>query len=406
MGKETDISQYTWKKWLNVLWHEFRRFVIYAILVGLVLFSGVLLGETLTTASSIIVFALAVFVISVILPLIGQRLHGALVDTLYYSAAIAATLVIFIANGNELRINEISLEMEDKERALTRAKSRLEQFENAQDRRQNQLPALSAEEREAEAAMAAPWVRALLSIEAELSPTLLEDLGFNRLVEQLPQQLANCSAARDRLSSLNVQAAQLEFEEINSIEYDTWDSGFFRRWDADAQSMGHNLNAEILYVMIQDALDDVQDCNRFQGPAERLLESPDSYARLLGLVAIADLVDPPWLGADSNPEANARLAQIETLEETRRNRDRLVGAVNRLELEIEEAQTELAATRSDLSSRETDLENLAAELDAARSSRPQGMIARAKDWGDRVWPYLLIAMLGMKLARRPMLALK
>lgn len=376
---------------------EVIRLVIYITLVAGIAFLGWLLGEAMSPLFSIFGFALAVFVIAVMLPMIEKPLHGGLVDTIYYSSAIVATLVIFIANGNERMANQIGLEIEEQEQSLEQARFRLSRLEVTQEQNEDLLEKLREKLVDANEAINTPGAAELQRVEAELSSEMIKALGVDKLIEVLPQRLSRCDTSRQNLSTLTAQAFQLEVERNFNIG---------PRLGAAARGRELNARDAMIQSMIQAAADEVAICDRFQSSAEKLLSAPDSYARLLGLVTISDLVDTSWGGLGNGPQARARLSQVEEFEEIRRTRNVLTGNVNTLENRVSEGRAELAAGSSEIVSIETEIGVLEKNLDETRSNRLAGSIARAKDWGDRIWPFLLISLLGMKLARKPLFALR
>ena len=368
---------------------------IYFALVGVIIFVGWLIGEVLNPLSSIIGFAVAVVMIAAVLPMIKLPLDGGWVDTIYYSAAICATLVIFIANGNERLANQIGLEIEEKELSLEEARFGLSRIASSQELSEGQLVGNRAELTDLNVALNSPEAVEFLGTEAELSATMIKSFGLDRLIVFLPQRLSRCVASRENLSSLNVQALQLEMEQNFSIQ---------PRLGTVARGRELNVRDAMIQGMIQGAVEDVAICERFQRPAEQLLTAPNSYARLLGLLAISELIDLPWVGSDSEQQSTTVLTQIEEFEETRQRRDVLTRSVDGMEKMVSEGRAALIASNVEITARASELETLEKELAETKASRLVGSIAHAKDWGDRIWPFLLITLLGMKLARKPMLA--
>ena len=368
---------------------------IYFALVGVIIFVGWLIGEVLNPLTSIIGFAAAVVMIAAVLPMIKLPLDGGWVDTIYYSAAICATLVIFIANGNERLANQIGLEIEEKELSLEEARFGLSRIASSQELSEGQLVGNRAELTDLNVALNSPEAVEFLGTEAELSATMIKSFGLDRLIVFLPQRLSRCVASRENLSSLNVQALQLEMEQNFSIQ---------PRLGTVARGRELNVRDAMIQGMIQGAVEDVAICERFQRPAEQLLTAPNSYARLLGLLAISELIDLPWVGSDSEQQSTTVLTQIEEFEETRQRRDVLTRSVDGMEKMVSEGRAALIASNVEITARASELETLEKELAETKASRLVGSIAHAKDWGDRIWPFLLITLLGMKLARKPMLA--
>lgn len=340
-----------------------------------------------STASNLVmtVYAFSILALALFMPLIKKSLHGGIVDIIYYGSAIFAALIFFIGNAKEREKNYILADLELLNGQLSQMHQLYAVRESILNDVKDQLNHQQSILKDSEARRKEPWVQELVEAELEVSKDLIFQLKFDDLVAYLPHKLKECENYSRELDSLIQLYTDLAFIENGLREPTDWAS------DSDNMLVGavDSLQAKI------------RNCQGFQPSAERVIADIDyNYVDLLTLHSLATNSNVNWRGwVEPSEQVALKLRRISLLSSILQRPEIIAGKIDTLDSRIQELHrelNELELSRGDIQER---YDTLQAEVRDIENAAIDGIVRRAKDWGDRYWPYFLILLLGMKIAR-------
>lgn len=392
------------------------HFSIYFGAVGF-LFYVLSNGEDLTdveaTLASIGFFALAVAAVGLAMPIFGWNLPKLPVDTIYYSSAILATVVLFVGNANDRAILDLQVSISDKRVELRTLETRIVNQTTALAARQQNIEDLEDSVESARRILKRPEAIDQIEREIEVALSLERQTGLAQFWEQIDTVLADCSILEQRLElerATNPEAFGIvNTQQILDDTLQNTNGGLdsrFQSGDDFPDLTDFPLTPEQLRYAAE-LMENVAACTTLRTDQESISMEPAGYNRLFELEALRRSsayrrISGSQIGPEFDEETQNMMSLISEVRSAQelaaRGPEALQSASNAIEGTSEAlANAEQSATdvRSDIAQLERDLEQL--------EDQPLIGLARwAKEQGAVTWPFLLIMMLGMKLAREPL----
>ncbi|UWQ53224.1 hypothetical protein [Leisingera caerulea] len=390
--------------------------MIYFVAVGLCfyLFSR---GEELTdvgaTLASIGFFGVAVVVIGLAMPMLGANLPKLPVDTIYYSAAILATVVLFVGSVNERAILNLQTNIESKTIELSRYeldKRRL--AEVLINRQETRLELEVAIENALEKIETADAIE-LVEREVEVAQALELQTGLGKFWEETKAVLGSCSVREQRLElerAINPEAFGLVNPE--QIFDDTFQDMNSRldRGTVLGDRLPNLKDAPLTPEQLRyaaDLLDDVAACSRLRTDHERISTEAAGYNRLFALEGMRrssayTRISGNQISTAIDDETQSMMSLISEIRSAHELAARGPSALESANNAIAETRDALSSSEQSATDIQLEVERLRGDLEKIKDQPLVGKARWAKEQGEVTWPFLLIMMLGMKLARDPL----
>lgn len=363
------------------------------ILVFLLFLLGISIGLSQLVDDrqiAIILFAFVVVILSPIMPFIGQKLNGRLVDAIYYVAAISGVVLLFVSEEPAQNVVELQRSLARLNMDITDERTRneiliakIEDFESEAVKNEDRI-------RDIEQWLGKEAQQTLIREETDRSRRLTDALSLEGIAKYVEKEKALCDAQEDLLIRAKVS---IEFERQQSI------------------SGGNNGIANSLSISDQLQLDGINRqlhrCWMLINPSENRISSSESgYDRLLGIfdVAVGILLNETWGSlAVVLPEPSPKQVQeIEKVRELQQARYELAWAQSRtkelVQLSQDAAKSKIGVV-DEINLIARSISDTEEALFDAKTQSLTGIALLTKEWLTFTWPYFLISILGLKLAR-------
>ena len=392
----------------------FVNFLAYFVIVAIAWFF-LSHGKDLTDASSALFsigfFAIIVACVGFAMPTIRAPLPTLAVDTIYYSAAIIAAVLFFVGSTferkiieAEARIGSVRLTLKIEEAETARLSSNLQ---NAQFKLSNLERAI----KEAREFLESDEASDLIDREIEVALELERRTGLSKFWNETDAVLASCSILEQRIElerSINPQAFGLVDpfplnDDLLSNNF-SGSNGVFGRHDNFPRLTDPPLTPESLRNAA-DLMNDVAACSSFRMDHERVSKEVAGYNRLFLLEAMrkssgfSRIVDTQVTRLYDD-ETQRRISLVSELRNAQDLDAAAEDALERAKSQVKKASESLEDSEENKASIQSGLEELEKSLEEIKGQNLIGLVLWAKQQGAETWPFILIAVLGMKLARK------
>lgn len=392
------------------------HFSIYFGTVG-ILFYLLSNGEDLTdveaTLASIGFFALAVAVVGLAMPIFGWNLPKLPVDTIYYSSAILATVVLFVGNANDRAILDLRVSISEKRVELRELETRIVDQTTTLATRQQNIADLEGSVESARRILERPEAVDLIEREIEVALSLERETGLAQFWEQIDAVLADCSILEQRLElerATNPEAfGMVNTQQILDDALQITNGGLDKRFQSGADFpdlTDFPLTPEQLRY-VSELMGNVAACTTLRTDHESISMEPAGYNRLFGLEALRRSsayrrISGSQIGPEFDEETQIMMSLISEVRSAQELAARGPEALQSASNAIEETSAALANVERSATDVRSDIAELERDLEQLEDQPLIGLARWAKEQGEVTWPFLLIMMLGMKLARDPL----
>ncbi len=351
----------------------------------------------------IALFGLAMLTLAIAFPHVSDHLHGETVDLIYYSVGIAAAVLLFVSRESEQRVGRLSGQialLTENQRSLADRSSALRA---ATVSGRKELEEVRASIDATRKRIAAPELKELTASEREVSEAILASPPFARHADHLRSRQKLCSQI---VPALRTENSYL-FAQINRLRVYPAER---EPWKEMQRSLEHSRDL-VDQARFEANTRHIDECAKVDKTLEQLQRSSPSFDKVLALKgdmlqsALETKFDPSSLDTliavstrnekisviiERIAEAVAQPLSLRSLERTA---GQLEADIPRHAMRARRAKTMAHALRSKSTGLKTAVHRI-------RDEPARGLVL----WSGRMlmfyWPYMLIAFLALKIARK------
>jgi len=364
------------------------RFVAYFGLAGLV--AWIASGASPTPQFAVVVYAICVLLIAVAMPALRCELNPLAVDTLYYLAAAIAAAMYFIAAEPDQKLVDLQTTLSDDRSSVKETEAEIAALQGELSTVTEKIDPGAEKVQELEKELGEDWAQRHV---ASGDPNTIRVIDAVEQAEafafRVSAEAAQCDVTLDLLAKARA-FRQLDEKPRDGLQIPDF-AAEFREQDYERE---------------------MSRCSLVSVLRSRIDALGAGAERAVGLLALSrDEYLTSALFGYSQPSAvlsEADLAKVASVYRLRTLRSSYESAVSELA-----ALGETSKTLSDRISKESkSVETLNTKIEATQQAIKEtkdhpleGLALRAKGWMTFRWPFFLIALLGMKLARKPLFLL-
>jgi len=353
---------------------------------------GFIISITITNEQAqIFIFGITIFLTALIFPKYVGLVDSSGVDLIYYGSAILAAIILFIST--EVRINKINLESEITAIEVEIANLSLQLAETK--KKENQIGSrikINAEKLERFDPIASISREYFLSNEKSISTKIFEIMKFERLEPAISRRKEECIKTIREASKFideqrGIRRDFLGRPTSNYVSSKTMGCSIFNTFYRSVRFDGDYTYRQIGHLLRYSRSDGTVDATG-KSVADKIVVINEKE---VGLPALLNEVSV------MNTEA---ILKIESPFSARQQREDLIDLVAQYESDKLNVNSEISNIEKGISAKERDLTILNDGLRKLSEKRLQGLTLVASVWLTFWWPYLLISLLGLKIARK------